>query len=137
VRARSAPGPVRAHLLASHDHPTMRNPESITDPSLAPAVAAVLSHRRAGIKISECGFEQLDTTIEGPHLMSGGRGGIGLDPRETACIRGIGYDSEMSGLDPTVTGALIGGGAAVFGFVASSWNTSSNEHVSGTRSSPS
>jgi hypothetical protein len=29
----------------------------------------------------------------------------------------------MAGLDPTVQGALIGGGAAVIGFAASAWNT--------------
>lgn len=34
-----------------------------------------------------------------------------------------GYDADVSGLPPTVVGALIAGGAAVIGFGASAWNT--------------
>jgi hypothetical protein len=33
------------------------------------------------------------------------------------------YDAAMSGLPPTVVGALIAGGAALVGFGASTWNT--------------
>jgi hypothetical protein len=41
-----------------------------------------------------------------------------------SALRGLpGYDAAVAELDPTITGALIAGGAAIIGFAASGWST--------------